>query len=171
MSNISRAIKAKTDAQLRLLEQESKTIIKQTPTGEVFPVTPQEYQQTLAAGKNITITTSGNIKTINAIMNLLGGSNITISTPDSNGQVTITAALPQATESVLGGVKVKAKTTETAEVAIDTTTGKLYAPAPSGASVENQRTNTALYFWVGTEAQFAEIITPDANTIYFRSDA
>ena len=37
--------------------------------------------------------------------------------------------VPQATETVLGGIKAKAKTTETAEVAIDTSTGKLYAPS------------------------------------------
>lgn len=92
-NNISREIKAKTDAQLRLLEQENKTIIKQTPTGEVYPVTPAEYQQSMAAGKNITITTSGNIKTINAVMNLMAGSNITISEPDAEGQVTITGTI------------------------------------------------------------------------------
>lgn len=170
--NISREIKAKTDAQLRLLEQENKTIIKQTPTGEVYPVTPAEYQQSMAAGKNITITTSGNIKTINAVMNLLAGSNITISEPDAEGKVTITGTikgkeidigsfigkdgyiltydetadkfilaeatasytLPQATETTLGGIKAKVKTTETSEIAIDPTTGKLYGPAPDEAT-------------------------------------
>ena len=40
--------------------------------------------------------------------------------------------LPQATENALGGVKAKAKTTETVEVAIDSNTGKLYVPEQSG---------------------------------------
>lgn len=41
-------------------------------------------------------------------------------------------SLPQATETVLGGVKAKPRTTESGEVAIDTASGKLYAPASSG---------------------------------------
>ena len=41
----------------------------------------------------------------------------------------VVPTVPQATETVLGGIKAKAKTTETAEVAIDTSTGKLYAPS------------------------------------------
>lgn len=36
--------------------------------------------------------------------------------------------LPQATDQVLGGVKAKAKTNETVEVAIDAATGKLFVP-------------------------------------------
>jgi len=41
--------------------------------------------------------------------------------------------LPQAIETVLGGIKAKAKTTESNEVVIDTTTGKLYATAADAA--------------------------------------
>ena len=41
--------------------------------------------------------------------------------------------LPQATASVLGGVKAKAKTTENVEVSIDGATGKLYVPAAGEA--------------------------------------
>ena len=40
--------------------------------------------------------------------------------------------IPQATELALGGIKAAEKTTETAEVKIDTATGKLYAPVSSG---------------------------------------
>lgn len=36
--------------------------------------------------------------------------------------------LPQARENTLGGIKAKAKTTETVEAAIDTATGKIYVP-------------------------------------------
>ena len=36
--------------------------------------------------------------------------------------------LPKASEERLGGIKAAEKTTETAEVKIDTATGKLYAP-------------------------------------------
>lgn len=42
--------------------------------------------------------------------------------------------LPQATESALGGIKASAKTTETNEVKIDASTGKLYAQAPDEAT-------------------------------------
>lgn len=41
--------------------------------------------------------------------------------------------LPQATANILGGVKAKAKTIETVEVAIDTATGRLYVPAGGGS--------------------------------------
>lgn len=41
--------------------------------------------------------------------------------------------LPQATEFILGGIMAKSKTTESSEVAIDITTGKLYSTAPSEA--------------------------------------
>lgn len=44
------------------------------------------------------------------------------------------AEIPQATESALGGIKAKAKTTESSEVAIDTSTGKLYTLAPDEAA-------------------------------------
>lgn len=42
--------------------------------------------------------------------------------------------LPQAAEAVLGGIKAKTKTTESSEIAIDATTGKLYGPAPDEAA-------------------------------------
>lgn len=46
--------------------------------------------------------------------------------------------LPQAKEDTLGGVKAKAKTSETVEVAIDTATGKMYVPTyPTVISVDN----------------------------------
>ena len=43
-------------------------------------------------------------------------------------------AISQATETTLGGIKAKAKTTESSEIAIDIETGKLYGPAPDEAS-------------------------------------
>lgn len=61
-----------------------------------------------------------------------GSKEVTINIPEGGSDYT----LPQATEELLGGIKAKAKTTETVEVAIDTVTGKLYAPpypAPSGS--------------------------------------
>ena len=36
-------------------------------------------------------------------------------------------------------------------------------------SVANQRTGTAIKVWVGTEAQYQAIPSPDPNTLYFRS--
>lgn len=42
--------------------------------------------------------------------------------------------LPQATDTTLGGIKAKAKTTESSEVAIDEATGKLYVPAAGEAA-------------------------------------
>lgn len=43
--------------------------------------------------------------------------------------------LPQATESILGGIKAKQRTTETAEAAIDPETGKMYVPEQAGSLV------------------------------------
>lgn len=48
----------------------------------------------------------------------------TINIPEGGNDYT----LPQANENTLGGIKAKAKTTETVEVVIDTKTGKLYVP-------------------------------------------
>ena len=42
--------------------------------------------------------------------------------------------LPQATETTLGGIKAKPRTTETTEVAIDAATSKLFVEVPAGAS-------------------------------------
>ena len=54
----------------------------------------------------------------------------TISIPEGGSDYT----LPQASENTLGGIKAKAKTTETVEVAIDDTTGKLFVPTyPEGS--------------------------------------
>lgn len=36
-------------------------------------------------------------------------------------------------------------------------------------SLTNQRTGTAVKIWVGTEAQYQAIPSPDPNTLYFRS--
>lgn len=127
--NISKAIKQKTDAQLRLLEQDSAPVVREAASGDMMIADPNEYMQSLLAGKNVIITTAGNIKTINAVMGLLAGSNISISAPDANGKVTITATTPQATNELFGGIKAKPKTTEMAEIAIDSATGKLYAPS------------------------------------------
>ena len=43
--------------------------------------------------------------------------------------------LPKATETTLGGIKAKNRTTETGECAIDPETGKIYAPASSSNAV------------------------------------
>lgn len=49
--------------------------------------------------------------------------------------------LPQATDKILGGIKAKGKTNETVEVAIDTATGKLFAPTyPTGIGIELDKT-------------------------------
>lgn len=98
MSNdLSKAIKQKTDAQLRLLEQQATPVVRESSGGSIFIADPNEYSQSLLAGKNITITTAGNTKTINAVMNLLAGSNITISEPDEDGQVTISGTVTDGT--------------------------------------------------------------------------
>lgn len=171
-NGISKKIKQKSDQQWRIMANEQSQSTKETPSGTVYLNDPTEYTQTIAAGKNITISVAGNTKTINAVMGLLAGSNISISEPDANGKVTITGTiagkgisiadftgkdgfvlsynaisdafelaevassydLPQATDAVLGGIKAKAKTTETSEITIDPATGKLYGPAPDAAA-------------------------------------
>lgn len=131
LNDISKKIKQKSDQQWRTMANEQSASTSETPTGEILINDPSEYTQTIAEGKNITISVAGNVKTINAVMGLLAGSNVSISDPDSNGKVTITASMPQATETVFGGIKAKAKTTEVLEIAIDTATGKLYGPSAS----------------------------------------
>lgn len=169
-NELARMMKNKRDAELRLQNQNQKPVVIENTDGSYYAPEQSDYTAQLAQGKNITITTSSNIKTITAIMNLLEGSNISVSAPDENGAVTITGtiggkeidltgltdgyvltydgvndkfivsevsgsyALPQATETDLGGIKAKAKTTESSEIAIDTATGKLYGPAPDAAA-------------------------------------
>jgi hypothetical protein len=175
INDISRAIQRKNDEKWRVMANDQSPVIVEAPSGVVYVSDPSVYTQAIAQGKNITISTAGNIQTINAVMGLLEGSNISISTPDDDGKVTITGTingkeisiadftgkdgfvltynatlqvfelaevassydLPQATETVLGGIKAKAKTTEASEVAIDTTTGKLYAPSGGSVSADN----------------------------------
>ena len=88
--------------------------------------------------------------------------------------------LPQATDKILGGVKAKAKTNETVEVAIDTTTGKLFVPAyPTGAGAELDKTlavegkaadakavGDALKTKIGSDALTPYMKTVDADKKY-----
>ena len=88
--------------------------------------------------------------------------------------------LPQATDKILGGVKAKAKTNETVEVAIDTTTGKLFVPSyPTGAGAELDKTLTvegkaadakavgdALKTKIGSDALAPYMKTVDADKKY-----
>lgn len=61
-----------------------------------------------------------------------GSTEKTINIPTGNSYT-----LLQASEVALGGIKAKAKTNETVEVTIDTTTGKLFVPAyPTGIGVD-----------------------------------
>jgi len=167
-NELAKMMKNKRDAEQRLQGQTQKPVVIENTDGSYYAPEQADYTASLAAGKNISIITSGNIKTIAAIMNLIAGSNISVSAPDANGAVTISgtiggkaidlkgladgyvltydlpsdkfimsevaASIPQATETVLGGIKAKAKTTESSEVAIDGATGKLYAPAPDAAT-------------------------------------
>jgi hypothetical protein len=162
INDISKAIQRKNDEKWRVMANDQSPVIVEAPSGVVYVSDPSVYTQAIAQGKNITISTAGNIQTINAVMGLLEGSNISISSPDIDGKVTITGTiggkqidltgltegyvltydlaadkfivsalpdpytLPQAIETALGGIKAKVKTSESSEVAIDTTTGKLY---------------------------------------------
>lgn len=92
MSNdIAKAIKQKTDAMLRLQGQSQKPVVYENADGTYYAPEKSNYTAALAQGKNIKIETTGNIKTISAEMNLLEGSNITISEPDENGAVTVSS--------------------------------------------------------------------------------
>ena len=71
--------------------------------------------------------------------------------------------LPQANDTDLGGIKAKAKTTETGEVAIDTATGKLYAPVAEPVSPETltiQKNGTTIDTYDGSAAKTVNITTP-----------
>lgn len=78
-------------------------------------------QGSVNQGKFLSVGSDGNIQLVEA--------------PSGGGGSDYT--LPQATENALGGIKAKAKTDETVEVAIDSASGKLYVPTyptPSGSS-------------------------------------
>lgn len=112
MSNdIAKALKQKTDAMLRLQGQSQKPVVYENVDGSYTAPEKSDYTAVLAEGENIQILNSGSIKTIKAI-------------------------IPQATETKLGGIKAKEKTTETSEVAIDPETGRLYAPASGGGGTD-----------------------------------
>lgn len=94
MSNdIAKALKQKTDAMLRLQGQSQKPVVYENGDGSYTAPEKSDYTAVLAQGKNIKITTSGNIKTISAVMNILAGNNISVSAPDENGAVTITGTM------------------------------------------------------------------------------
>jgi len=200
-NELARMMKHKRDAELRLQNQNQKPVVIENTDGTYYAPEVADITASFAQGKNITITTAGNIKTIAAIMNLLEGSNISVSAPDENGAVTITGniggkeidltgltdgyvltydgindkfivsevsgsyTLPQATDTGLGGIKAKAKTTETSEIAIDTTTGKLYAP--SGGSVIAANVSIAdsggNFTAVDVEGALSELFTSVSN--------
>ena len=83
-------------------------------------------QGSVNQGKFLSVGSDGNVQLVEA--------------PSGGGGSDYT--LPQATENALGGIKAKAKTDETVEVAIDSASGKLYVPTyptPSGGgSSENE---------------------------------
>lgn len=93
INDISKKIKQKNDAQWRAMGNDQSPIIHESQSGVVYAADPQAYTQAIASGKNITISVAGNIKTINAVMGLLAGSNISLSAPDANGKVTISGTI------------------------------------------------------------------------------
>jgi len=64
-----------------------------------------------------------------------GGAGTAPAWADESGGGGSTYILPKATETTLGGIKAKNRTTETGECAIDPETGKIYAPASSSNAV------------------------------------
>jgi len=92
-NELAKMMKNKRDAELRLQNQNQKPVVIENTDGSYYAPEQSEYTAQLAQGKNITITTSGNIKTIAAVMNLLEGSNISVLAPDENGAVTISATI------------------------------------------------------------------------------
>ena len=78
--------------------------------------------------------------------------------------------LPQATETTLGGIKAKAKTTESGEVAIDGATGKLYAPSGGGSYTLPQATGSTLGGIIAAEKTSGETqevkIDPATGKLY-----
>lgn len=164
-NELAKALKQKRDAELRLQNQTQKPVVVEKSDGSYYAPEPQDYTSQLAAGKNISILTSGNIKTINALLNILAGSNITVSDPDITGAVTISAAIPQASDGVIGGIMAKTRTTESSEVAIDTATGKLYAPSGGAVSAENVSIadTTGNFTAVDVEGALSELFTYVSN--------
>lgn len=170
-NELAKALKRKTDAQFRVTGADYTPSIVERADGVVVYYDPNETLSPYVAGKNVVFGTSGNNRVINAIMNLLTGANIEITSPDpTTGAVTITALQPQATETTLGGIKAKAKTTESNEAAIDPITGKLYVSdgGGSGGSLVNQKNGLPLKLWVGLESEYVTTNPIDSDTLYFR---
>ena len=90
-SDISKAIKRKTDAQLRLKMADTSRNSTESPSGTVVFVDPSVYTKPLVAGKNVTISEADGIRIVDANMNIIPGEGITVTDPDPNGSVTISA--------------------------------------------------------------------------------
>lgn len=139
MKTIAQAINDKADAKARLARTSPQTVFNDDGTNQsvgVLPHTHSEYAVLSGASEPTTSTTG-----------TLGQFYLETTTPtlyqctDTTTEYTWTKigggggsyTLPQATETVLGGIKAAEKTTETAEVKIDTASGKLYVPAAGEA--------------------------------------
>lgn len=180
-NELSKALKQKIDAQLRMREMDKAPSIFEGASGSVIVLDPSQYQIPLVAGENVHIGSSGGAKVVNAIVPIkliIAGDGIeiledvdddsilTISAVDTDalsisgipidivetlGKNTFvltydeinnkfilsetldTYSLPQATETTLGGIMAKERVFENSEIAIDSTTGKLYGIAPDAA--------------------------------------
>lgn len=124
--NLAKELKKKRDAEARLDKNSPTKIFTEVVAGEpayndlsqflknaVKKLNGLDGNVTLSEGDNITLTVEGN----EIIISSTGGG---------------IGEIPQATETKLGGIKAKAKTTESIEVAIDTSTGRLYIPSSGG---------------------------------------
>ena len=148
--NLSKVLKQKRDAEDRLRQSSPQvTYLEDNNGGQYINLaslaTKAELTSGLASKADNTIT--GTIAPTTSIVGTLGQFYLDTITSKTyqctaiNGSVyTWTEIvggggskyeLPQATETVLGGIKAKAKTTETVEVSIDSATGKAYVP-PAG---------------------------------------
>lgn len=129
--SLAQQLKKKRDAEKRLELNSPAKLFTEVVAGEpnyndlsqflkkaVTKLNDLQGDITLTEGDNITLTVEGN----EIIISSTGGGGI--------------AEIPQATETTLGGIKAKVKTTESSEIAIDEITGKLYAPGSSGGGTD-----------------------------------
>lgn len=67
-NELSKAIKSKLDAQMRMKEMDKAPSIFEGATGSVTIIDPSQYETPIVAGENVSIGTSGGAKVINAVV-------------------------------------------------------------------------------------------------------
>ncbi len=136
--NLAKELKKKRDAEARLDKNSPTKVFTEAVAGEpkyndfsnlatkreLEDKSNKDHTHNITELVDVSIDYTGNAGKVLKVNNTEDGMEL--------GEGGGTAEIPQATETVLGGIKAKPKTTESSEIAIDPSTGKLYAPSSGG---------------------------------------